>query len=163
MGCFSWMYANYDNKRRLRMGKQGYLYCPDGTVLREPCYDGDGRFAGQDVYDLVADWNRKYLAAHPDFIIAQYGSRRGDDGEFYKIPDMKVSDFPWYVAYADLSKTRDEVAKETEFGDYRGIGIDIACYDGQNANLPFPIKICSRGGLKYDELPPSKSDPGQGF
>ncbi len=107
MGYFSWKFAN-DDSRRLRIGKPGYLYCPDGTVIREPAYDGYGTFGGHDVYDLVANWNRKYLSEHPDFLIVQHGKILGDDGKWYKAPPKKVSEFFWYPAYADLSKTVEE-------------------------------------------------------
>ena len=45
----------------------------------------------------------------------------------------------------------------------RNIGIDIACYDSQNANLKYPIKIVEDGDLKYYDVPPSKNCPEQGF
>lgn len=48
--------------------------------------------------------------------------------------------------------------------EIRSIGIDIACYDEDNASLPYPIKITSKKtGICYEELPPSKWDPEQGL
>ena len=48
--------------------------------------------------------------------------------------------------------------------EYRWIGIAIACYNEQNAALPFPIKIAeARRERKYSELPTSKADPEQGM
>lgn len=179
MGMFSWMYANYNNGkhngRALRVGHQGYLLLPDGSFLREPCYDGYGNFAGQDVYTLVADWNREFLASHPDFVIPQHPA-----GE---VPGKRVSEFFWYGPYADLSMDQAaaseaifEAAKKAaevpgcwapldKDEVWRYIGIDIACYDDQNAALPFPIKVCSRkvGRAAIATLPASEGDPNQGW
>lgn len=167
MGCFSWMFANWDNERRLRNGKLGYLYCPNGEILKEPRYDGYGEFAGQDVYDLVADWNRVFLARHPGFMITDQPMVRNEDGTYREGPDKRVDQFPWYAAYADPTKTREEVVaimkKKTTSFEWRHIGINIACTDSQNAALPYPIKICSSSRCgHYADLPPSQKDPHQG-
>lgn len=45
----------------------------------------------------------------------------------------------------------------------RCIGIDIACYDEQNASLRFPIKITHDSEAVYEDCEPSKSDPYQGW
>lgn len=48
----------------------------------------------------------------------------------------------------------------------RGLGIDIACYDEDNAALAFPIKIVvlsEYDGESYADLPASKSCPAQGY
>lgn len=166
MGCFSWMFADKDNEKNLKINHKGYLLLPNGGELKESCYEGYGEFDGQDAYDLVADWNRKYLSEHPEFEILQHN--RNND------PSTKRADeFVWYPYYADLSLNRDEVvAKILEdpkapYGnriyEYRFIGIDIACYDNQNAALPYPIKIVSKRGFKYDEVSASESDPEQGL
>lgn len=44
----------------------------------------------------------------------------------------------------------------------RHIGIDIACYDEDNAKLKYPIKIV-RNPAPYDEVEASKSCPNQGY
>lgn len=177
MGCFSWMFADTDNKEALRIGDKAHLFLPTGVVLTEPSYDGHGRFDGQDVYDLVADWNRVFLAANPDFIIKQVEEVfNSEAGEWVPKPDKKVNEFPWYPAYADLAKSRAEVVeavRELDLGGgrgewrtfrYRCIGIEIACYNEQNAALPYPIKICrTKRGRNYETLPPSEADPDQGM
>ena len=152
MGCFSWMFADKDNEKNLKINHKGYLLLPNGGELKESCYEGYGEFDGQDAYDLVVDWNRKYLSGHPEFEIPQHN--RNND------PSTK-------------SLNRDEVvAKILEdpkapYGnrlyDYRFIGIDIACYDDQNAALPYPIKVVSKRGINYNEVPASKGDPNQGL
>lgn len=47
--------------------------------------------------------------------------------------------------------------------ELRMIGINIACYDEENAKLKYPIKIVENKDLKYEEVAPSKNDPEQGF
>lgn len=44
----------------------------------------------------------------------------------------------------------------------RGLGIDIACYDEDNAKLKYPIKIASQD-IKYESAGISKGDPNQGW
>jgi hypothetical protein len=47
--------------------------------------------------------------------------------------------------------------------DYlREIGIDIACYDYQNKNLKYPIKITYNANAVYENCKYSKGDPNQG-
>jgi len=60
MGFFSWKTSDtkediwncYTDKCRTV-----YLYCPDGTIIKEPAYNGYGEFAGNDAYALLAKWN----------------------------------------------------------------------------------------------------------
>lgn len=157
MGQFSWLDCItkeqvVDNKLR-----DVYVLVPKefrkeyGLRIVEHCYDGYGHFGGYDVYDLVADWNREYLAKHPEHYIP---------GQL-----TKVSDNSWYKAYADLRKTKDEIVETVEglYSEWRTIGIEIACYDEDNAALPFPIKITHDANVIYEECEPSPSDPDQGW
>ena len=155
MGQFSWMYADTNNEKALLEGGTAYVPLPNGETIEESCYDGYGRFGGQDIYDLVADWNREYLARHPEFEIP---------GEFGREP-LRVDRYGWYKHYADLSLSREEVVKRAGLYEYRHIGIDIACYDDQNNALPFPIKICKNKPAPgaYNRLPISWGDPNQGW
>lgn len=86
MGCFSWRFADKNNKRRLKIDRAAYVMCPDGGILYEPCYNGYGDFAGKDIYDLVADWNRKFLSQNPYFVIKSIG--------------REISSYNWYLYYA---------------------------------------------------------------
>jgi len=45
----------------------------------------------------------------------------------------------------------------------RCVGIRIACDDADNARLKFPIKIAENADSKYDNMPPSKGCPHQGY
>lgn len=166
MGCFSWMFADTNNRKPLNIGEEGYLMAPDGKVYHEKCYDGYGVFDGHDVYELVVDWNLEYL--RPELPLPK---RRNDDKQvrFFE---------PWADAVIRLLKE----GKEDEAQEYmnriadnrivpgylrrdwkRHIGIEIACYDYQNRHLAFPIKISSTDTIPYDGLPASDADPDQGF
>lgn len=45
----------------------------------------------------------------------------------------------------------------------RMVGIDIACYDVDNARLKYPIKITHDENAVYEDCEPSLSDPDQGW
>lgn len=45
----------------------------------------------------------------------------------------------------------------------RMVGIDIACYDKDNADLKYPIKIAESPSAVYESEPPSKSCRAQGY
>ena len=80
-----------------------------------------------------------------------------------------MSDMPWWPYYSDLNLSREEIVerwKEStgrKYVEYRDIGIAIACYDADNAALPYPIKIARHKESVYENCPPSDSDPYQGF
>lgn len=157
------MYADKNNERNLKIGRIGYVPQPlgFGPQLCEINYNGYGEFNGIDVFELVADWNREYLANNPGHMIPSHLNRNDEV--------VTVSDMGWYEFYADLSLSKEEVVlkwrekEDLTYADYRNIGIDIACYDCDNEELKYPIKICRNKKVKYEDVPPSKSDPNQGF
>lgn len=171
MGCFSWLFADTDNTQNLRTDRAGYIACPDGTFIHEPCYEGYGEFNGQDVYELVVRWNRAFIAENPDFLLPHIH-------RFYNgsVKQYRLKDFRWYPVIADLSipfeQLRDALDKHLRepvslyrpySAELRGVGIDIACYNEDNAALPYPIKITRKmRGVHYEDLPASKNDPEQG-
>lgn len=69
MGSFSWLFADTNNTKNLRADRRGYVACPDGTFICEPSYETYGVFDGKDVYDLVVDWNREFIAENPDHLL----------------------------------------------------------------------------------------------
>lgn len=156
MGQFSWLDCKtgvqiIDDKR-----KDVYVLIPKefgGGHIKETCYDGYGNFGGHDIFDLVADWNRKYLTKE------------------FELPysETKLGDKEWAEFYFDYSLSADEVVKKTlekterKHFDYRIIGIDLACYDEDNEALPFPIKITYDPNAIYEFCSPSDSDPNQGW
>ena len=162
--------------KNLRANRRGYVACPDGTFICEPSYETYGIFDGKDIYDLVVDWNRKFIAENPDHLLPHVHCWT-KDGALVRTT-YRLKDFPWYPIVADLSIPFEDLHDaliahlKKELGDkfapyrteIRNIGIDIACYDEDNASLPYPIKITSKKtGICYEELPPSKWDPEQGL
>lgn len=122
MGQFSWLDCN-DSSQILDNHKEDvYVLIPKefgGGHIHEECYDGYGNFGGNDIYDLVVDWNRKYLKDHPDYrtphgikepsyVYEQLKSTYDKLGlempkECMKEFGRKVSEYTWYECYSDLS------------------------------------------------------------
>jgi hypothetical protein len=172
MGCFSWLFADTNNTHNLRMGKSGYIACPNGTFIHEPCYDGYGEFDGRDVYELVVQWNREFIAENPDHLLPHVFYYSSGEKKQYRLKD-----FCWYPVVADLSIPTEKLAEAIDkylretldnyssyMAELRCVGIDIACYAEDNASLPYPIKITrTTRGIRYADLPASRSDPEQGM
>lgn len=70
MGFFSWVTSDTHKGIRNRYSEGGalpvYVYCPDGTTIFEPDYEGYGVFGGKDIYALVARWNAPELCCGED-------------------------------------------------------------------------------------------------
>lgn len=69
-------------------------------------------------------------------------------------------------AYKDgkIETIADIVNIITNYDDeFRSLGIDLACYDEDNAKLPYPIKITVSDYQTYENSSFSMSDPNQGF
>lgn len=164
MGQFSWMFADTDNQKALNVNGKAYVLCPDGIVIFEECYDGYGRFGGNDIYELVADWNRKYISEanvrkprREQYENTEQGEKWFQEAlERYKNHCQRMKDF--------MSGESDEYMEENYGYDWkRCIGIDIACYDKENAALKYSIKICKDKPVEYDLIPASNGDPNQGW
>lgn len=165
MGQFSWLDCIDESQILDDVHADVYALIPKefgGGSLHETFYKGYGEFDGKDIYDLVAIWNRKFLAENPNYIIP---SR-----------ETKVSECRWYKFFADMSMTAEDAVKAWTKADVkegymlhgfehelRIIGIDIACYDEDNAALPYPIKITHDANRCYESCDPSDSDPDQGW
>lgn len=166
MGCFSWMFADKNNKKSLKIGHKGYILTPDNQFIRTPegGYEGYGVFFDNnkdkkvDVYELVVDWNRSSLLkildnVHEiitdfDAMLAMLTEKDDDVAEEFVKNEVETGRAPKYL----MSDWK------------RCLGITIACYDEDNQSLPFPIKIvsCKNCG-NYEDLPASKRDDRQGF
>ena len=132
-------------------------------------YEDYGRFGKIDIYNLIADWNRSWISAHPDYKTPH--SLKYEE-QHPKYPAKKMSEYPWWPFYSNLSLSREDVLKKWREAypctplvmiEYRSIGITIACYNEDNAALPYPIKIAKDPRSIYEDCPPSLSDPYQGF
>lgn len=155
MGCFSWMFADKANRKPLLIGKPAYVITPDSNNIYESHYAGYGGFDGNDIYELVVDWNRDFIGqifndrciSFLHFSATEYAEAimLGDDFAFSFLK-KHLNPENWYL-------------KDWK----REVGILIACYDSDNATLPFPIKIAASDKYAYSDLPASKGDPGQGF
>ena len=60
-------------------------------------------------------------------------------------------------------KCKDENGNWLPDDETRTVGINIACYEEQNACLRYPIKIVRNKALKYDNVSPCKPCPWQGY
>ena len=94
MGSFSWLFADTNNTKNLRADRRGYVACPDGTFICEPSYETYGVFDGKDVYDLVVDWNREFIAENPDHLLPHVHCWTKDGALVRKT--YRLKDFPWY-------------------------------------------------------------------
>lgn len=166
MGFFSWMFADRDNKKALKIGKKAYLLIPvekDGYY--EGFYNGYGNIGSLSVYEQVALWNREYLTTknlvkpeRENFGNVEYAQKAYEASmKHYERSVACLSDFVGGMPGAEM--------KEKYGKDYlRDIGVDIAGYNWQNEQLKYPIKICElkHSAKQYDVLPASKKDPNQG-
>ena len=157
MGQFSWLDCVSGKQIVDDKVKDVYVLIPKefgGGHIVEHCYDGYGHFGRHDIFDLVADWNRKDLSENSNFVLP------------YSNEQIKNKD--WYEFYADLNLTREEVVEKTKeksnrFFEWRYIGIALSCYDEDNEALSYPIKITYDETAKYEWNAPSDSDPNQGW
>lgn len=192
MGQFSWIACD-DKKSVLdNVVADVYLLIPaefGGGYYHERCYDGYGRFGGVDVYDVVVDWNKKYLKKLivkpelsdysgcyvPSWDIEDLEKKLGRKATEDELEALgkKLQEERFNNALKgherELQKCDDMLIYSDEhmtdiYGvDWkRSLGIDIACYDEQNGSLPYPIKI-SHKPMKYEDATPSISDLNQGW
>jgi hypothetical protein len=147
MGYFSWKYSDTNKPVKNCVEQDSYLLVPKpfqkkyGEAIKETCYDGYGRFAGYDIFDLVIEWNKDMI---PEVI------RKSRIGRWKcRIKEEDIKNLTNYYEGKDIDC------------ELRWLGIILACYDEDNARLDYPIKITSKK-FDYDLVEPSKSDPNQG-
>ena len=179
MGQFSWLDCITEEQVVDNEKRDVYVLIPKefgGGHIKETCYDGYGNFGEQDIYDLVADWNREILSKKPNYIFPHAVSRAkyvsdnyGWKSDYSERIILQIRDEPWFEFWADLSLSREEIVNKTrkkigsDFWEYRLIGIDLACYDEDNEALPYPIKITHNPNAVYESCGISLSDPNQGW
>lgn len=154
MGQFSWLYSNTGKQMIDGKRKNSYLLIPEkfqeemgAKWLLETCYEGYGDFDGEDVYRLMALWNREYI---PELL------RRHREGiwhcSFDEETEKNMEDY-YYGRKAESDFDVEEI---------RWIGICMACYDEDNFALPYPIKITDKP-MEYRDADASEGDPDQGW
>lgn len=149
MGQFSWL--DCKNKKRQILDDvpaKVYLLVPKefgGGHIEETCYDGYGHFGDKDVYDLIAEWNIDFIPEMLDLASAE---------------KWKCSVDTWDEDNMRRFCNGEELDENYE---KRYIGIKLACYDEDNARIPYPIKITHNGNAVYEDCEPSLSDPNQGW
>lgn len=158
-----------------------------GNTIKTDSYNGYGSFGLYDAYDLVALWNRGKVSEanlEPAPKIDEYsglyeyqieemreaGKSEDEIKEANEATKKKYYDNAMghrrYVVdrLNDFNAGKDEEYMIEKYGeDYlREIGIDIGCYDRQNAALPYPLKVTHDENAIYEDCKPSKGDPKQG-
>ena len=164
MGQFSWLDCKTGGQILDDVSRKSYVLVPKefgGGHIEEHCYDGYGNFDVYDIYDLVADWNKEYLSEEllEEPTLEQYGG----DEKYYKAALRRRQTS--INRMEDFKAGMSEAYMSMNYGNdwRRMIGIDIACYDEQNARLKYPIKITHDANAVYEDCKPSLSDPNQGW
>lgn len=161
MGYWTYTYAGIRQKTPTHesMGYDGrkpvVLALPDGTFLKENCYEGYGIICGKDVLELVVDWNRgtPEALAVMDKHIAMKCTERADllmagdtDGLRFQYLDNEI---PLAL------HMRDYLAGKCELKDpslKRTVGIMLATYNWEQEMLKYPIKFVKNTKYPYDKI-----------
>lgn len=113
-----------------------------------------------------------------DKSISNTNSSRGPLSVYVLCPDGSKLYEPQYEGYGVFAgrdvyalvaqwnapeKCKDEQGNWLSDEEVRDLGIDLACYDKDNARLKFPIKIVENGKLNYEQVGPAMSCDLQGY
>lgn len=176
MGQFSWLDCSKHNDKRYAIldgvHRTSFVLVPPefqsefGERIAERCYEGYGVFGGFDVYELVALWNRDSIGIEN----IEVPKRKDYSSDYYYHSAVKqyIEDCALMEDYVlgdlSLEEMDDKWGKEYNPREWlRHIGIEIACYDKDNAKLKYPIKITYSKTAVYEDYEPSNSDPNQGW
>jgi hypothetical protein len=165
MGYFTWTDArrqskknkneDYPSKDKIPYGDFAKVVCPDNSEIKESHYEGYGMFNGQDIYDLVVDWNKAHLIEIFERLKQKNSNHWGNYlntlAMLYQTEGENSENF--IAEKQRLAKEESPLLLEEW---KRTIGITIACDEEDNKNLPYPIKITTtKWHRQYDELYPS--------
>lgn len=133
-----------------------------GETGIEGRYDGYGRVKGVDVYDVAAFLN---ICACNDEQFEYVKSRVNNNTAL----DMEKLRQAYKEDFFDSIGEFDQIAEELNLlgaflgKEFRSYGITLACYDEDNARLPYPIKLTVSDKQTYENSYFSMGDPNQGF
>ena len=163
MGYFTWTDAAKEPRRKrdgtifqtdkIAYGGYAKVVCPDNTAIEEQSYEGYGIFNGQDVYELVVDWNKDALGQIFDELtkIKAWGYQLAPVAKAYQENGSEAA----HAAAEQLSMEYLYNVSEDWKHDV-GIAIATAKID-RKPICPFPIKITkNRRKVKYENLVPSE-------
>lgn len=171
MGFFSWKTSDTDRSIPNIYSKRDtfpvYVLIPEefgGGYIEEYQYNGYGDFGGRDIYELVVDWNKSYVATeHIPVPVKEHWDDVNNAELYYK---MRLSEYSIDSSLLkDYLSNKDESYMVGEYGeDYkRHLGMSIACNDELNAALKYPIKIVEDKSISYDDASPSVFCSLQGY
>ncbi len=193
MGQFSWL--DCKSGEPILMGYRNvYLLLPKELRKKYGCsfivgseYRCDGIVGPMDVYELVAEMNRKYLSKDmlntlpaKEEYCGLWGyekealRKKGFSEEEIIKADIEAQEKHYQNACDNwenaLNMLMDYRAKKPKrymvktYGEeyLRDIGIAIASYDEQIEKLPYPMKLTYDSAAVYEDCGASLTDPGQG-
>lgn len=162
MGCFSWMYADNENKNIEINGDKFTLLFPDGRRWTDHNYDGYGHIINPDnnlevdVYALLAIWNRNLIVKNMtkehaiEFLFTTFSEEVRDEFFNLNIPDSH---------FIEKIENGDGAYNET----IRLAGIKLAFNDNLNILDDYkPLKFVQNSSLSYNDVDASLDDPNQG-
>lgn len=146
-------YSWYASDTQKPVSSSAYVLIPQkfgGGYIEEHNYKGDGIFGGQNIYELVADWNKDALSEKNDKIWL-----KPNEKSFAQTVEGKQAYSIACKVYRQKTRAwrsfKSQTVKQMKnlYGEnYKAnLGLDIACYDEQNEILPFPIKITEKPAL----------------
>ena len=193
MGEFSWLDCQTKEQIINNKVRDVFVLVPHeygGGHIKETRYNGYGDFGGYDIYELVADWNKKYINPEMSFT----DTTIPNESQFAGLYDFQKETMRKDGISEDEIKRQDEEKRHTyylqevarvehrkqmvrdfvklsdkkmiaKYGEEykREIGILIACYDEDNAKIKYPIKITHDSETVYEDCNYSLGDPNQGW
>ncbi len=186
MGQYSFMDCKNNGRRVKIYGKQPvYVLIPKefgGGHIKETCYNGYGSFGGQDIYTLIAAWNRTFLSESMLEPIEKgkygglWGFEKDDLRKGGKTEDeiARLDDEEREQNYREALKRRKSFlkkmnayrsGKKVDPELIRNIGIAITFYNENNGGdkIPYPVKITHDSKAVYEDYGFSAHDENQGW